>query len=140
MSTTPPVSNKVLVSRHYEDFINKGDLSAADRDLRPDFIDHAAPPGTPPGPESAKSWITMVRTGFPDIQLREEQSIASGDMVGVLACWRGTHQGPFFGIEPTGRAVEMRGMVLWRIADGQLAERWAVLDYDALLGAIGAGS
>jgi predicted ester cyclase len=61
-------------------------------------------------------------------------------MVGVLACWRGTHDGLFFGIEPTGRAVEMRGIVLWRIADGQLAERWAVLDYDALLGAIGGSS
>ena len=82
----------------------------------------------------------MVRTGFPDIQVREEQCIASGDMVGVLACWSGTHDGPFFGIEPTGRAIEMRGIVLWRIADGQLAERWAVLDYDALLGAIGGGS
>lgn len=140
MSTIPPALNKALVSRHYEDFINSGDLSAADRDLRSDFIDHAAPPGTPPGPESAKSWITMVRAGFPDIQVREEQSIASGDMVGVLACWRGTHHGPFFGIEPTGRAVEMRGIVLWRIADGQLAERWAVLDYDALLGTIGGGS
>jgi len=30
----------------------------------------------------------------------------------------------------------MQGIVLWRIADGQLAERWAVLDYDALLRAI----
>jgi SnoaL-like polyketide cyclase len=79
MSTTPPASNKDLVRRHYEDFINRGDLSAADRDLRPDFIDHAAPPGTPPGPESAKIWITMVRTGFPDIQVREEQSIGGGD-------------------------------------------------------------
>jgi predicted ester cyclase len=140
MSTIGPDANKALVSRHYEDFINRGDLGAADRDLRPDFIDHAAPPGTPPGPESAKSWITMVRTGLPNIQVREELSIASGDMVGVLACWRGTHSGPFFGIEPTGRAVEMRGIVLWRVAEGQLAERWAVLDYDALLGAISGGS
>ena len=42
----------------------------------------------------------------------------------------------FLGIEPTGRTIEMQGIVLWRIADGQLAERWAVLDYDALLRAI----
>jgi predicted ester cyclase len=140
MATTSPLSNKDLVSRHYEDFVNRGELSAADRDLRPDFIDHAAPPGTPPGPESAKGWITMVRGGFPDIRVREEQSIASGDLVGVLARWTGTHKGAFFGIEPTGRKVEMKGMVLWRVADGQLAERWAVLDYDTLLAAIGGGT
>jgi predicted ester cyclase len=136
MAASPHLSNKDLVSRHYEDFINRGDLSAADRDLRSDFIDHAAPPGTPPGPESAKGWIQMVRAGFPDIEVREEHSVASGDMVGMLATWRGTHNGPFFGIEPTGRSVEMTGIVLWRIADGQLAERWAVLDYDTLLAAI----
>jgi hypothetical protein len=27
----------------------------------------------------------------------------------------------------------MRGMVLWRIVEGQLSDRWAVLDYDALI-------
>jgi predicted ester cyclase len=137
MAANPPLSNKDLVSRHYEDFINRGDLSAADRDLRSDFVDHAAPPGTPPGPESAKNWIRMVRAGFPDIEVREEQSVASGDMVGIVAAWTGTHNGSFFGIEATGRSVEMRGIVLWRIAEGQLAERWAVLDYDTLLTAIG---
>ncbi|MEJ7584865.1 MAG: ester cyclase, partial [Acidimicrobiales bacterium] len=63
----------------------------------------------------------------------EKHSIANGDMVAVLACWRGTHGGSFLGVEPTGRAVEMRGMVRWRIADGRLAERWAVLDYDEVL-------
>ena len=133
MPTTPPNPNVALVFRHYEDLINRGDLGAADRDLHPEFVDHAAPPGTPAGPASAKGWISMVRAAFPDIRVTEEQVIASGDMVGVLACWRGTHNGPFFGIEPTGRPVEMRGMVLWRIADGLLAERWAVLDYDTLL-------
>lgn len=66
--------------------------------------------------------------------------IANGDMVGVVACWRGTYKGPFFGIEPTGREVEMRGIVLWRIAEGQLAERftttgiWAVSHNATLTG------
>jgi predicted ester cyclase len=131
-----PRPNVQLVRRHYEDLVNRGDLTAADRDIRADFIDHAAPPDTLPGPESVKSWITMVRASFPDITVTEEQVIAQGSMVGVVAVWRGTHDSPFFGIEPTGRAVEMRGMVLWRIEDGQLAERWAVLDYDALLSTI----
>jgi predicted ester cyclase len=44
-----------------------------------------------------------------------------------------THEGVFFGIEPTGQRVEMTGIVLWRVVEGQLAERWAVLDYDTLL-------
>jgi predicted ester cyclase len=136
MSTPSCAANIALVSRHYEEFLNSGDMSAADRDLRPDFVDHAAPPGTPPGPESAKAFITMVRAAFSDIRATQEDVIANGDMVAVLGLWRGTHDGPFFGIQATGRSCEMRGMVLWRIVEGQLSERWAVLDYDGLFRAI----
>ena len=84
--------NQALVSRHYEDLVNQGDTSAADRDLRPDFVDHGAPPGTPPGPGSVKDWIGMVRGAFPDIQVVEEHSIANGDMVAVLRLARHTRR------------------------------------------------
>jgi predicted ester cyclase len=136
MSDAATAANIALVSRHYEEFFNQGDMSAADRHLRPDFVDHAAPPGTPPGRESSKEFISMVRSAFSDIRVTEEEVIANGDMVAVLGQWRGTHDGPFFGIEATGRSCEMRGMVLWRVVDGLLAERWAVLDYDGLFQAI----
>ena len=136
MTDATAAANIELVLRHYDEFLNNGDMSAAERDLRPDFVDHAAPPGTPPGLESSKAFITMVRSAFPDIQFTEDEVIANGDMVAVSGLWQGSHEGPFFGLEPTGRFGEMRGMVLWRVVEGQLAERWAVLDYDALFGAL----
>jgi predicted ester cyclase len=132
MTTTHASTNIDFVSRHYEELLHRGDLSAADRDLSPDFVDHSLPPGRPQGPEGAKAFITMVRSAFPDIRFTEDESIAFGDMVGLVGCWRGRHEGTFMGIEATGRSIEMRGIVLWRIADGQLAERWAVLDYDTV--------
>ena len=134
----PPHPNALLVSRHYEDLVNRGDLTAADRDIHPDFVDHEAPPGTPPGPAGVKGWITMIRSAFPDITVREELVVANGDKVAVVARWSGRHDGPFLGIEPTGRRVEMAGIVIWRVADEQLIERWAVLDYDSVLAALGA--
>ena len=136
MTDATAATNIELVLRHYDEFLNNGDMSAAERDLRPDFVDHAAPPGTPPGLESSKAFITIVRSAFSDIQFTEDEVIANGDMVAVSGLWQGTHEGPFFGLEPTGRFGEMRGMVLWRVVEGQLAERWAVLDYDALFGAL----
>jgi predicted ester cyclase len=132
MSDATSALNIDLVLRHYDEFLNKGDMSAAERDLRPDFVDHAAAPGTPPGIESSKAFISMVRSAFPDIRFTEEEVIANGDMVAVFGLWRGTHGGSFLGLEATGRYCEMRGMVLWRIVEGKLAERWAVLDYGAL--------
>ncbi len=136
MTDATAAANIELVLRHYDEFLNNGDMSAAERDLRPDFVDHAAPPGTPPGLESSKAFITMVRSAFPDIHFTEDEVIANGDMVAVSGLWQGTHEGPFFGLEATGKFGEMRGMVLWRVVEGQLAERWAVLDYDALFGAL----
>lgn len=136
MTDATAAANIELVLRHYDEFLNNGDMSTAERDLRPDFVDHAAPPGTPPGLESSKAFITMVRSAFPDIHFTEDEVIANGDMVAVSGLWQGTHEGPFFGLEATGKFGEMRGMVLWRVVEGQLAERWAVLDYDALFGAL----
>jgi predicted ester cyclase len=140
MTTTHTVSNIEFVSRHYEELLHCGDLDAADRDLTPDFVDHSLPPGSEQGPAGAKAFITMVRAAFPDIRFTESESIAFGDMVGLVGSWTGTHNGTFLGLDATSRSIEMRGIVLWRIADGRLAERWAVLDYDSVFAAIGAAS
>ena len=42
-----PEENKAFVRRHFEEFVNHKDLSAADRNLAPDFLDHDGPGGQP---------------------------------------------------------------------------------------------
>ena len=37
----------------------------------------------------------------------------------------GTNTGPMFGRPPTGQPVELAAIVIFRIADGKIAERWA---------------
>jgi hypothetical protein len=43
---------KSFVRRHFEEFVNRQDLSAADRNFAPDYREHGAdvPPGLPPVP------------------------------------------------------------------------------------------
>ena len=62
----------------------------------------------------------MVRTAFPDIRFTQDEVIAFDDMVAVSGLFRGTHNGPLYGIEASGRYCEMRGMVMWRVTDGAL--------------------
>lgn len=38
---------------------------------------------------------------------------------------RGTNTGPMFDQPPTGQRVEQEAVVIFRIADGKIAERWA---------------
>lgn len=52
--------NKVLVRRNFEEVINKKNLLASDDYLAPEFIDHLASPGTPPGPEAAKRGLSFL--------------------------------------------------------------------------------
>jgi steroid delta-isomerase-like uncharacterized protein len=40
----------------------------------------------------------------------------------------GTHRGAFLGIPPTGKAVTLRGIDMYRIHDGKIAEHWNVVD------------
>jgi len=39
--------------------------------------------------------------------------------------WSWTRSGTFLGQPPTGEQVEMSAIVIFRVEDGKLAERWA---------------
>jgi predicted ester cyclase len=43
--------------------------------------------------------------------------------------YTGTHTGTaILGVQPTGRAVQVDEMVIFRIADGKIAQAWEVYD------------
>ena len=117
-----PEESKVFVRRHFEDFVNRQDLSAADRNFAADYQEHGAdvPPGLPPGPEGPKQYLAAAFKRFPDIQVTIEDIIAEGDKVVVRNVWRATDA-------QAGQKIEFRGIVIWRIVGGKLAERWAYL-------------
>jgi predicted ester cyclase/catechol 2,3-dioxygenase-like lactoylglutathione lyase family enzyme len=125
-------ANKQLIREHYEELVNRKNFAAADRQLTADFIDHGSPPGTPRGPEAAKLAMQRLHSALPDVWVTLDEVIAEGDRVAVRATWRGTHQGALFGRPPTGRKVTISGMVLWRVVDGRIAERWATVDLSCL--------
>lgn len=128
---------KDLVRRHDDDIINKHDLSALERDLAPNLIDHAAGPDGEPGPAGARAWLSTVFAAFPDVGATIEDVIAENDRVVIRKVWSGTHEGTFMGVAPTGRSVRFEGIVIWRIENGKLAERWAQIDRLGLMRQLG---
>lgn len=117
-----PEEAKAFVRKHFEDFVNLKDLSAADRNFAPDYREHGSdvPPGLPDGPEGPKKYLAAAFQKYPDIHVTIEDVIAEGDKVVVRNTWRATASG-------TGRKIQFSGIVIWRIVDGKLAERWAYL-------------
>jgi steroid delta-isomerase-like uncharacterized protein len=72
------------------------------------------------GPEEWKRRLANLLTAFPDVQLIQEDLIAEGDQVVERWTIRGTHQGHFQGIPPTGKRVTYTGIDIFRIVDGKL--------------------
>jgi predicted ester cyclase len=52
--------------------------------------------------------------------------------------FRGTHQAPFQGIEPTGREVEIHVIDIVRVRNDQIVEHWNRVDRLGLLAQLGA--
>ena len=122
-------ANKSLARRIWEDVFNGRNLDLADELIAPDAVNHEAGPGAPSrGPESLKAAVTWLSTAFPDMHMAIDDVVAEGDKVVLQTTMTGTHQGPFMGIEPTGRRFAQRQVHILRIQDGQAVEHWAVRD------------
>jgi predicted ester cyclase len=52
--------------------------------------------------------------------------------------WTGTHDGPFLGQPPTGRRVEVWGMVIDKVVDGRIQESRFLMDTLGLMTQLGA--
>jgi steroid delta-isomerase-like uncharacterized protein len=131
--------NKTLARRWFEDLFSRGDLDAAEEILSAEFLDHL-PREEERGIEELKDYLSVYRTAFPDIEGTVEEIVAEADKVVVRWRSRGTHQGEFMGVAPTGRDVTFTGMRLFRIAENKIAESWVNIDERGLQEQLGAVS
>jgi len=107
--------------------LNSGDLEGAAALLAPNAVNHTPCRASRLASRaSATAWARCwVRS--PTHASRSRTSSA-----------RGTHSGPFAGLPPTGRAVEVTYMDMLRVAEGRFVEHWAQVDQLGLLQQLGA--
>ena len=116
--------NKTIANRLVEEGINKGNLSLFDELATPDGVDHALPPGFPPGVAGNKQFFTMLRAAFPDFHYVIEDTIAEGDHVVQRVVGHGTMKGEFLGMQPTGKHATWSEMHIVRMKNGKIVEHW----------------
>ena len=133
-------ANKELVRRFYKEVYVDWNMALVDEVVSPRFTSHDWPEGGATGPEAFRGYYSYLRSVVPDAHYDVDDLIAEGDRVAVR--WRllGTHQGEFQGIAPTGRAITLKGIAIYRVDDGKLMERWVVSDLHGVLEQIGAAS
>lgn len=118
-------ANKAIVRRFYEEVMSQGNMNLLDEIMASDFKDHGETLfGSPQGRDTLKQGITASRAVFVDLHVQLHDVIADGEMVGVRGTMRGTHQGEFLGVSPSGNELSWNGLALFRIVDGKITERW----------------
>src|SRR5258706_15277017 len=122
--------NKALVRRYYEEIANEADTNfattVADQILTPNFGFYALNDGEGShGLDKHKQFLVWHQGVSPDQHWTVEELVAEGTTVASRFTIRGTHQGEFMGLAQTGKPFTVRGMDLFHIADGKIAElRW----------------
>ena len=124
--------NKALVRRMIEEDKNRN-LDGILELYAPDYVIHGGevyglPPTYAPGMAGLKQLCAAVWTAFPDEHVAPEDMIAEGDKVAYRFTFRGTHQGDFMGVPPTGKAVTVTGIYISRIAGSKFVEDWRQVD------------
>ncbi len=130
------LSNRDVVETWFEQVWNEGDEATIDRLMSPATKFHGLPGGPIVGPEAFKPFFQTFRQAFPDIRVRVLHTVCEGDLVACHCGVTGTHSGPGLG-EPTGSRIDIDGMALAVVRDGQLQEGWNSFDFLALYQQIG---
>ena len=110
---------------------NGGDEAVFEEHLAPDF-------GGPGGRDRFKAMVLGFRAAFADFALVVHDMFGAGEKVVTRFEMRGTHEGEFMGIAPTGRTVSFDGIAIDVMRNGVRVEGWAEIDRLGLLRQLGA--
>ncbi len=124
---------EAIVYWFFEEFLNEGNPAVADQLLASDFVSFD-------GKDLAafKESALGLRSAFPDLRFTIEDTIIEGGKVVIRWTNKGTHQGPFAEIAPTGRLVVNSGISIYRVEEGKIKEAWSQVDRLGVLQQIGA--
>ncbi len=131
---------KAVVRRNAEEVQSKGNFQLFEELFADDFVDHTPQPGRTPDKAGARELYRVLREAFPDFRAEIHWQAADGDLVTTYKTYHGTHEGPFFGIAPTGREIHFETVDAMRVCNGQIVEHWGVANLLSLLQQLGAVS
>ena len=80
-----------------------------------------------------KQHIMGFEAAFPHYTLKVEDIFGEDDKVAVRFLFQGKQKGDFMGIPATNKEVNVPGLILYRIADGKIAEHWMIVDVPVLM-------
>jgi predicted ester cyclase len=115
-------ANKRLVRAFYEDVVSTGDLDRVPEFVGPGCVETDGLTRTESGIEGMTGHVRGARGVYPDLRITVERQIAEGEWVASVITARGTHEGEWLGMKPTGVAMVFTGVNIDRVVDGKIIE------------------
>lgn len=125
---TSKTENKRLIERALQAW-DEWDMQTVEALHADNLVSHGSDAD---GLDDFKTLLADWYDAFPDLTHTIEDFVAEGDKVAFRFTVTGTHEGTFQGIDPTGEEIEMAGMAVYRVEDGQIVEQWVTEDALAL--------
>jgi hydroxyacylglutathione hydrolase len=122
-------ADPVGVAQRYFSAVDARDVDGMVECWAPGGLERIAPVGEMQAPEGVRAFFSELFAAIPDARLEVLDTVGQDDKVVVR--WRTTGTfcgGPFQGIEPTGARVELEGMDMLTIEDGEIRRNDAYYD------------
>lgn len=130
-------STRQVITRYYEELWNQWRF-----DLIPDLVcDDIKFRGSIGiqlrGRSAFEGYMRTIQTAFPDFHNRIDDLLIEWDRAAARLTYTGTHRGPLFGVDGTGRRIEYAGLAMIELRDGKVASAWVLGDTKLLWEQIG---
>jgi steroid delta-isomerase-like uncharacterized protein len=129
--------NKRIIERYTSEYLPGRNPALASRFVSPDIVVHSGGQ-TWQGRDTYLGIVAANLKAFPDLKWTVQDMRAEGDTVAVRYTMSGTHEGPFAGVEATGKAIRSESMAFYRLSHGKIVEERAQLDMLGILTQMGA--
>ncbi|MFI1355379.1 ester cyclase [Streptomyces sp. NPDC020898] len=129
--------NKRIIERYTSEYLPGRNPALASRFGSPDIVVHSGGQ-TWQGRDTYLGIVAANLKAFPDLKWTVRDMRAEGDTVAVRYAMTGTHEGPFAGVEATGRAIRSESMAFYRLSHGRIVEERGQLDMLGILRQMGA--
>ncbi|MFH9002055.1 ester cyclase [Streptomyces afghaniensis] len=129
--------NKRIMERYTSEYLPGRDPALASKFVSPDIVVHSGGQMW----QGRGTYLGIVAANlkaFPDLKWTVQDMRAEGDTVAVRYTMTGTHEGPFAGVEATGKAIRSESMAFYRLSHGKIVEERAQLDMLGILRQMGA--
>lgn len=129
-------TNKAIVRRCIEQILNNKRTDLVDEF----YVDTVELHGTGPsiiGRTAVVEFYATFFAAFPDWHTTIVDMVAEGEKVVVQITSNGTHLGDFQAIPATGKPYTQNAIVIYRLANGKIAEGWVQTDMLSMMQQLG---